>query len=60
MTDALLAEIGNQSQVGLAWLVAKDWSVETRYDPMPFPPRRALDMLKAVGDMGLLEWLIRP
>lgn len=54
----LLAEIAAQSDIGLAWMVAKDWSVEVRYDPLPFPARRGADMIAAVSDKGLLRWLL--
>jgi hypothetical protein len=56
----LASEVSANTAIGLAWMVAKDWTVETRYDPAPFPPRRVADMVKAIGEMGLLEWLIRP
>ena len=56
----LAAQIAANTAIGLAWMVAKDWSVETRYDPAPFPPRRVADMMKAIEDMGLLEWLMPP
>lgn len=45
--------------VGLAWLIAKDWTNETRYDVKPFPEARARDMLEAVDGAGLLSWLMR-
>lgn len=55
---ALLAEIAAQSDIGLAWMVAKDWYSEVRYDLRPFPPRRGADMVTAVADKGLLLWLL--
>lgn len=60
LTNSLLLEIASQTPVGIAWLAAKDWSINVRYDPKPFPPRRAADMVEAVGQRGLLEWLMRP
>jgi len=44
---------------GISFLIAKDWSNETRYDPRDFPAIRAQDMLAAV-DGGLLSWLLQP
>lgn len=55
----LLAEINAQSDIGLAWMVAQDWSVEVRYDPRPFPAQRGADMVEAVAAKGLLEWLMQ-
>ncbi len=60
VTGLLLAEIGALSPIGIAWQVAKDWSISVRYDPRPFPVRRGADMVKAVGEQGLLEWLLKP
>ena len=60
LITTLLLEIANQTPIGVAWLAAKDWSINVRYDPRPFPPRRAADMVAAVGQRGLLEWLMRP
>jgi hypothetical protein len=40
------------------WLVAKDWKIEIRYDPRPFPPARGRDMLDAIVDGGLIKWLM--
>lgn len=57
---SLLAEIAAQSDIGLAWMVAKDWSIEVRYDPRSFPARRAADMVMAVSDRGLIQWLLTP
>ena len=48
------------SSIGIAWSAAKDWSIGVRYDPKPFPPRRAADMVEAIGPRGLLEWLLKP
>jgi HEPN domain-containing protein len=59
LRDHLLDEVDLQSRIGLAWLVAKDWSIETRYDPLPFPPPRGKDMLDAITKSGLLEWLMK-
>ena len=60
LDSALLSEIARPTLIGVAWLAAKDWSINVRYDPKPFPPRRAADMVEAVGQRGLLEWLMRP
>jgi HEPN domain-containing protein len=60
LEHALLDEIAAGTDLGTSWLVAKDWSIETRYDPRPFPPREARDMLRAVDTMGLLKWLLTP
>ncbi len=55
----LSAEVANVTPVGVAWLAAKDWTINIRYDPRPFPPRRGADMVEAVGQKGLLEWLLK-
>ena len=60
LTATLLIEVTNQTSIGIAWLATKDWSISVRYDPKPFPPRRAADMVEAVGQEGLLEWLLKP
>jgi hypothetical protein len=60
LEQALLEAIAAGSNLGTSWLIAKDWSIETRYDPRPFPPRRARDMLHAVDTEGLLKWLLTP
>ena len=39
------------------WMIAKDWTNETRYDPRPFPERRARDLVDACNTLGLLAWL---
>ncbi|MBN8892361.1 MAG: hypothetical protein J0H91_18925 [Rhodospirillales bacterium] len=56
--DHLLAAIKDGAPLGQTWLIAKDWSNETRYDPRPFPRRRGEDMLWAVDEMGLVTWLL--
>jgi hypothetical protein len=60
LEQVFLDEIAAGTDIGMAWLVAKDWSIETRYDPRPFPPRRARDMLRAVDTTGLMKWLLTP
>ncbi len=42
------------------WNTVKDWSEETRYEPIT-PQRAAEDMLKAVNDPqhGVLQWIRR-
>ena len=47
-----------RTSLGIAFLIAKDWTNETRYDPREFPEIRARDMLTAV-DGGLLSWLLK-
>lgn len=57
----LLAEVYNDLTVlGLSWMVAKDWDNEIRYAPGAFPQVRARQMVEAVNDGGLLEWLLTP
>lgn len=51
----LLAETAARTDIGLAWMIVKDWSIEVRYDPRPFPARRGADMVAAVADKGLLR-----
>ena len=60
LTNRLLAEIAGVTEIGIAWSAAKDWSIGMRYDPKPFPPRRAADMVEALGSRGLIEWLLKP
>ena len=60
LTATLLAEVTAQTDIGICWLAVKDWSINVRYDPRPFPQRRAADMVAAVGKRGLLEWLVKP
>ena len=55
---ALAMELDRRSEIGICWLIAKDWKNETRYDPLPMPEPRARDMVAAIGDRGLLTWLI--
>ena len=57
-TQCLLEEVADVTSIGVAWSAAKDWSIGTRYDARPFPPRRGLDMVEAVGQRGLLKWLL--
>jgi hypothetical protein len=56
----LLEAIAAGSDLGTSWLIAKDWYIESRFDPRPFPPRRARDMLHTVDTMGPLKWLLIP
>ncbi|NPD66614.1 hypothetical protein HN018_26715 (plasmid) [Lichenicola cladoniae] len=58
LTQRLLQEVANVTVIGIAWSAAKDWSIGTRYDARPFPPRRGSDMVEAVGRQGLLRWLL--
>lgn len=44
--------------IGRAWMIAKDWRNEMRYDPKPFPQARGADMLWAVDEMRLVSWLL--
>ncbi len=60
LTQILVDEVTTVSPIGVAWSAAKDWSIGVRYDPKPFPPRRAADMVEAVGRRGLLTWLLTP
>ena len=57
LEESLLQSIQDQNQIGRAWLVAKDWKEDVRY-VSTFPSRRSRDMVKAVGDEGLLKWLL--
>ena len=59
LTQRLLEEVTNATDIGVAWSAAKDWSIGTRYDARPFPPRRGADMVEAVGRRGLLRWLLK-
>jgi len=55
----LLAEVSNDPTVlGLSWMVVKDWDNEIRYAPGTFSPVRARQMVEAVNDGGLLQWLL--
>ena len=57
----LLQEVYNDLTVlGLSWMVVKDWSNEIRYAPGAFPRARAQQMVEAVEDGGLLQWLLTP
>ena len=58
VADQLADQLESRSEIGLAWLIAKDWKNELRYDPLPFPEVRARDMVTALDDRGLLSWLI--
>jgi len=60
LISMLLLEVAGQTPIGVAWLAVKDWSINVRYDPKPFPPRQAADMVEAVGQRGLLEWVMKP
>ncbi len=55
----LLAALAEGCPLGHAWLIAKDWTNETRYDPRPFPEARARDMIQAIEEADLLSWLMR-
>ena len=59
LTDALASEVGEATSVGLAWMVAKDFSIARRYpDGKAFPWRLAKDMVGAIGQQGLLKWIM--
>lgn len=60
LVNVLGVEVASVTPIGIAWLAVKDWSISVRYDPKPFPPRRAAEMVEAVGQRGLLEWLLKP
>lgn len=54
----LLEEVRQQTEIGRAWMVARDFAILHRYpDGAPFPVRLGRDMVEAVGSRGLLQWL---
>lgn len=55
----LLQEVMARSNVGKAWLVAKDFTVMHRYPGgNGFPNKLGQDMLAAADEGGLLTWLL--
>ncbi|PYD77343.1 hypothetical protein CFR80_18165 [Komagataeibacter oboediens] len=42
-----------------AWGVVNSWRVNVRYKSGSFPAPLARDIVSAVGDKGLLEWLLK-
>jgi hypothetical protein len=47
------------SDIGLAWMVVKEFDINGRYPTgEPFPKRLACDCVEAIDGLGLLEWLI--
>ena len=46
------------SDVGLAWMVVKDFDINGRY-PLgkPFPKKLAQDFVEATDGLGLVRWL---
>lgn len=59
LTAEVTALVLDGSELGKAWMIAKDWSPEIRYSDGRFPSRRARDMLSAIDEWGLLRWLLR-
>lgn len=58
LAEHLALDFDRRSTISQAWLVAKDWKNERRYDPLPFPEALARDMVAVLDDGGLLTWLI--
>jgi hypothetical protein len=58
LEERLAAEADNQTEIGRAWLIVKDWKNELRYDPVPITEKRARDMVDALDSGGFLSWLI--
>ncbi len=56
---AMPAEVDSETAIGLAWSVAKDFSINRRYpDGRAFPEKLAKGMEAAINARGLLEWLL--
>jgi hypothetical protein len=53
----LARELARKSPFGTAWAIARDWDIDSRYDPL-FLPEQGKLMLRAMDGMGLLEWLL--
>ena len=48
------------TSVGVAWMVVKDFDINTRYpDGKIFPLKLAQDYAEAVGPQGVVEWLTK-
>ena len=58
LKPALEQEVLLCSDIGLAWMVVKDFDISTRY-PLgkPFPKRTAVDFVDAIDSLGLVQWL---
>lgn len=59
LEEAMRCEMEAETTIGLAWSVAKDFSINRRYpDGRPFPEKLARGMEAAINARGLLEWLL--
>lgn len=57
----LLSEVESDVTVlGMSWIIAKDWNNDIRYASGVFSSIRAQDMVKAIDEGGLLDWLLAP
>lgn len=53
------AELAAETPIGLAWTIAKDFSINRRYpDGRAFPEKLARGMEAAINRRGLLSWLL--
>lgn len=60
LKPALEQEVADLSPLGIAWYSMKDFNINLRYpNGRPFPRRRAVDAVRSITEMGLVEWLIR-
>jgi hypothetical protein len=59
LQDRMLAESASGTNIGIAWAIAKEWSVEARY-ARNMRPRLARDMIWAASSAndGLVRWII--
>lgn len=50
-----LKEVEQATSLGVAWMVVKDWKIETRYSMRSFPKVRSRQMIKAAEEVT--KWL---
>ncbi len=59
LREVIEQEILKPTDIGLAWLVVKDFDINMRYPTgKEFPTRLAWDCVEAIDRMRLVEWLI--
>ena len=58
LRNSIELEVSGRRTLGVAWLIAKDWDINSRYGTRNFPQRLGRDMLWAVDTAGLVRWIL--